>query len=221
MKALIFDKPGIDNLRFGDYPLTEPQENEVIVETKCIGINPIDYFTITGFHGTNGPTMKINPFPHIAGSEIAGTIIRKGNKTKDSLKEGDRVIIYNRIFDNTCKLCKKGYEMLCQNGGLVGVAINGGFAEYVKISDENIIKIPDNISWELAASLPVAGLTAFHAIKESNVIPGENMIIFGASGNTGHFCTQIGKILGARIIAISKKQWVKEYGADEVVSFDN
>lgn len=219
MKALFYSKPGIENLIFSDYQLTDLMENEVLIETRCMGVNPIDYYTITGIHGINGPTMKISPFPHIPGTEIAGIVKRKGPKVKSHLIEGDRVIVYNRLFDGTCKYCRNNKEMLCINGGMIGLVTNGGYAEYVKVPEYNIIKIPDELSWEVAASLPVAGLTAFHSIEESGLKADEYLLVFGGSGNTGLFCLQIGKIMGATTIAISSKAWVKDYGADFV--FEN
>ncbi len=220
MKALYFEKHGMDNLKYGDFQVPELKSTEIMLETKCLGVNPIDYFTITGIHGVNGPPMHIEPYPHIAGSEISGIVKRKGERVKNEIKEGDRVIVYNRIFDSSCRFCKKGYEMLCDNGGLVGVKTNGGFAEYVNVPSGNIIKIPDNISWELAASLPTAALTAYNAVKESKLKSSEIIVIFGSSGNTGIFCVQIGNLLGGKVIAVSKKQWLKEYGAAEVLEYN-
>lgn len=217
MKALFFNQFGIDNLLYGDYELDKLRDDEVLIETKCLGVNPIDYFTVTGFHGINGPKMNVKPIPHIPGSEIAGIVKKKGDRVKNEIKEGDRVIVYNRIFDGTCKLCRKGFQMLCNNGKLVGVMSNGGFSENFKVSEQNIIKIPDSISWELAASIPVSALTAFNAIKESDLRPGEVLVIFGGSGNTGIFCSQIGKIYGAKVISISSKQWIKDFGVDEII----
>ena len=140
-----------------------------LVETKCLGVNPIDYYTITGKHGTDGPNMKISPYPHIPGTEIAGIVKRKGIKVKNSISEGDRIVVYNRLFDGSCNYCKSNLEMLCISGGMIGVQTNGGFAEYVKIPEQNIVKIPDEINWELASALPIAGLTAYHAIIESGL----------------------------------------------------
>lgn len=220
MKALFYSKPGIENLTFSDYRLTDLKENEVLIETRCMSVNPIDYYTITGIHGIDGPTMKISPFPHIPGTEIAGIVKRKGSKVKSELVEGDRVIVYNRLFDGTCKYCINNKEMLCTNGGIIGLVTNGGFAEYVNVPIQNILPIPDQISWEVAASLPVAGLTAFHAIEESGLKAGEYLLIFGGSGNTGLFCSQIGKLMGAKTISISSKTWVKEFGPDFVFEND-
>ncbi|HKR73704.1 MAG TPA: alcohol dehydrogenase catalytic domain-containing protein [Candidatus Nitrosocosmicus sp.] len=219
MKALFYSKPGIENLTCSDYQLTDLIENEVLIETRFMSVNPIDYYTITGIHGINGPQMKISPFPHIPGTEIAGIVKRKGPRVKSEIVEGDRVIVYNRLFDGTCKYCGINKEMLCINGGMIGLVTNGGYAEYVKIPAQNILKIPDQMSWEVASALPVAGLTALNAIEESGLKAGEYLLIFGGSGNTGLFCSQIGKIMGAKTISISSKSWVADFGADFV--FEN
>lgn len=220
MKALSFTHPGLQNISFGDYQLTDLDENEVLVETKCLGVNPIDCYTITGKHGIDGPKMKISPYPHIPGTEIAGIVKQKGTKVNNSISEGDRIVVYNRLFDGTCIYCKSNLEMLCLSGGMIGIQINGGFAEYVKIPEQNIVKIPDEINWELASALPIAGLTAYNAIMESGLKKGENMLIFGGSGNTGLFCSQIGNIIGSTTISISSKKWIKDYGVDHVLKND-
>ena len=220
MKALFFNKPGIENLIFGDYRLPDIREDEVLVETKCISVNPIDYYTVTGIHGVNGPAMKVNPYPHIAGSEISGIVKSKGERVNNTIKEGDRVIIYNRVFDGICNYCINNYQMLCENGGMIGISRNGGFAEYIIVPQQNIIKIPDELDWELASGLPIAGLTAYNAIQESTLKSKDNLVIFGGSGNTGLFCTQIGKIIDAITISLSSKRWIKEYGADYILPID-
>jgi NADPH:quinone reductase-like Zn-dependent oxidoreductase len=220
MKALFYNRPGIENLIFGDYQLPDIREDEVLVEIKCTSVNPIDYYTVTGIHGVKGPAMKIKPFPHIAGSEIAGTIKSKGGRTNNTIREGDRVIIYNRVFDGICKYCKNNYQMLCETGGMIGISRNGGFAEYIIVPQQNIMKIPDELDWELASGLPIGGLTAYNAIQESTLKSKENLVIFGGSGNTGLFCTQIAKTIDTIIISLSSKPWVKEYGADYVLPID-
>ena len=110
--------------------------------------------------------------------------------------------------------------MLCENAGMVGISRNGGFAEYITVPQQNIVKIPDELDWKLASSLPIAGLTAFNAIQESTLKSKDNLVIFGGSGNTGLFCSQFGKILDAITISLSTKPWIKEYGADYVLPID-
>lgn len=220
MKAISFSQPGLHNITFSDYQTPNINENEVLVETKCIGINPIDYYTVTGLHGTDGPKMKIFPYPHIPGTEIAGVIKKIGSMTKSNISEGDRVIIYNRLFDGTCVFCRAGLQNLCDNGGMIGVQTNGGLSEYVKVPFQNIIKIPDDVEWELASALPIAGLTAYNAISQSGLKLKENLLIFGGSGNTGLFIAQIGRYIGANTISVSSKDWVSGYGADHVIKND-
>jgi NADPH:quinone reductase-like Zn-dependent oxidoreductase len=135
-----------------------------------------------------------------------------------SLKRGDRVIVHNKVFDGICDMCLGGDEMLCRNGGLIGVITNGGFAEYIAVPEKNVFKIPDNTQWELAASIPVTTLTPFHALKQAALKINEFLVIFGASGNTGMMATQFGKKMGAKVIAVSKQNWMNDFGADYIIT---
>ena len=74
------------------------------------------------------------------------------------------------------------------------------------------------MQWEIAASLPVTTLTPYHALKEAALKINEFLVIFGASGNTGMMATQFGKKMGAKVIAVSKDNWIKDFGADYVIS---
>ena len=94
---------------------------------------------------------------------------------------------------------------------------NGGFAEYIAVPEKNVFKIPNDIEWELAASLPVTTITPYHALKEAAPKVNESLLIFGASGNTGTMAIQFGKKMGAKVIAVSKDEWVKDFGADYVI----
>ncbi|EQD28781.1 Alcohol dehydrogenase GroES domain protein, partial [mine drainage metagenome] len=98
---------------------------------------------------------------------------------------------------------------------------NGGFAEYVALDEKNAVKIGDEISWEMAASIPIAALTPYHALNLAGLGRGESFVAFGASGNTGLFALQFAKEIGATVIAVSGKDWVSEYGADYIVPRDS
>lgn len=213
MKALIFEKQGTENLKVADLEKPTPKDGEVLVKIKMAGVNPIDNMVINAIPG-------LKPMPHIPGAEFAGVVEELGSGVS-SLSKGDKVTIFNRYFDGTCDMCRKGMEMLCRNGYIISVLSNGGFAEYITINARNAIKIPDGISWELAASLPVSALTPYHAIKRSGLKSGETAVILGASGNTGMFALQFAKELGAKTIAVSRKQSMSDFGADETVSSGN
>jgi len=210
MKAVIFEKAGLENLKV-KLDIEEPKitDHDVLIKVKMAGVNPIDHFAISG-------VREIKPIPHIPGAESAGEVEKTG-KHVTSLKQGDRVVVYGRVFDGTCDMCLNGYEMLCRSGGIIGVMTNGGFAEYIAVPEKNVFKIPNDIEWELAASLPVTTITPYHALKEATLKVNESLLIFGASGNTGAMAIQFGKKMGAKVIAVSKDEWVKDFGADYVI----
>jgi NADPH:quinone reductase-like Zn-dependent oxidoreductase len=213
VKALIFDKPELDNLQLRDVDVPEIGDHEVLVEVKMTGVNPIDHYGVSG-------TRPAKPMPHIPGAEFAGIVAKTGMHVTN-VKAGHRVTVYPRIFDASCDMCLSGKEMLCRNGGIIGIVTNGAFAEYAAVPANCVFPIPDDLSWEIAASLPVAALTPYHAIREAELKPNEVFAVFGASGNTGLFAVQFARKFGAEVIAITSKSWVKEYGAHHLVSHEN
>lgn len=208
MKALVFERNGLENLRISDVERPSPGHHEVLVRVVSASVNPIDYNTVVMIR-------NVKPLPHIPGAEFAGVVEEVGDHVK-SVKRGDRVVVYNRVFDGTCDMCISGYEMLCRNGGIMGVVSNGGFAEYVLVPENNVFKIGSEVDWDLAASLPVGALTSYHAIRQASVSPGDLVVVVGASGNTGIFAVQLAKMMGAKVVAVTRKQWLKDFGADEV-----
>ncbi|MFL6372315.1 MAG: alcohol dehydrogenase catalytic domain-containing protein, partial [Nitrososphaera sp.] len=213
MRAAIFDKPGIENLKIMDNVEKPGLHNfdDVLIKVKVAGVNPIDNVVVSG------SIPIVRPIPHIPGAEVSGTIDEIGNEVK-RLKKGDRVIIHNKVFDGNCDMCLSGLDMICRNGGLISVITNGGFAEYITVPERNVFKVPDGLNWDLAASLPVTGLTPFHALNEAHLKVNEFLLVFGASGNTGMIAIQLGKKMGAKVIAVSKEEeWVGDFGADYVI----
>ena len=211
MKALVFDQPGIENLKVAELKTPKPEKGQVLIKVKMAGVNPIDALVVT--------VIPTKPMPHIPGGEFAGMVEEIGDGVT-SLKVGDRVTVYSRMFDGNCDMCLSGRENLCRTGSIMSIASNGGFAEYVALDESNCVKIGNEISWEMAASLPFAALTSYHALNQAGLASGENFVAFGASGNTGLFALQFAKERGATVIAVTRKGWVSEYGADYVVQTD-
>jgi NADPH:quinone reductase-like Zn-dependent oxidoreductase len=211
MKAAIFEKPGIENLKIRqDVDKPKITDHDVLIRVKMAGVNPIDHTTVSG-------KREIKPLPHIPGAETSGVVEECGQHVK-SLMRGDRVIVYNVVFDGICDMCMGGDEMLCRNGGLLSLVTNGGFAEYIAVPEKSAFKIPDEMQWELAASMPVTTLTPYHALRQAALKINEFLVIFGASGNTGMMATQFGKKMGAKVIAVSKRNWIIDFGADYVIT---
>jgi D-arabinose 1-dehydrogenase-like Zn-dependent alcohol dehydrogenase len=212
MRAAIFERQGLEYLNVKE-DVEQPTitDHDVLIKVKAAGVNPIDYSTVSNIPG-------IKPLPHIPGAEVTGIIEKVGNHVT-ALKEGDKVVLYNSIFDGTCDMCLNGYEMLCRNGGIMGVNTNGGFADYIAASEKNVFKIPDGVQWDVAASLATTTKTPYHALKEASLKLNEFLVIFGASGNTGTMAIQFGKKMGAKVIAVSKDNWIKtDFGADYIIS---
>jgi D-arabinose 1-dehydrogenase-like Zn-dependent alcohol dehydrogenase len=212
MRAAAFEKPGLENLKIHE-DIKQPQitDHDILIKVKTAGVNPIDHFVVSG-------SREIKPqSPHIPGAEITGIVQRIG-KHVTSLKEGDRVVVYGKTFDGTCDMCLDGLEMLCRNGGIVGVVTNGGFAEYIAVPERNAFKITDDTEWDVAASLAVTTITPYHALREASLKLNEYLVIFGASGNTGLMAIQFGNKMGAKVIAVSKDNWVKDFGVQNVIS---
>jgi len=215
MKAAIFEAPGLDNLKVIDN-VDEPiiGDHDVLIKVKLAGVNPIDHIVVSGM------LPRIVPFPHIPGAESSGIVEQVGSEINDgSIRKGDRVVVYNNISDGICDMCLNGLDMICRNGGLIGAITNGGFAEYISVPERNVFKVPDKMDWEVAASLPLTSLTPYHALNEASIKLNEYLLVFGASGNTGMMAVQLGKKMGARVIAVSRDIWIKsDFGADFVIS---
>jgi NADPH:quinone reductase-like Zn-dependent oxidoreductase len=212
MRAAVFERQGLDNLNVKE-DVQQPTitDHDVLIKVKSAGVNPIDYLTVSNIPG-------IKPLPHIPGVEVTGIIEKVGDHVT-ALKEGDKVVVYNVIFDGTCDMCINGYEMLCRNAGILGVNTNGGFADYISASEKNVFKIPDNVQWDVAASLATTTKTPYHALRDASLKLNEFLVIFGASGNTGMMAVQFGKKMGAKVIAVSKDKWIKtDFGADYIIS---
>ena len=215
MKAAIFEAPGLDNLNVIDN-VDEPiiGDHDVMIKVKLAGVNPIDHIVVSGM------LPRIVPFPHIPGAESSGIVEQVGSEINDgSIRKGDRVVVYNNISDGICDMCLNGLDMICRNGGLIGAITNGGFAEYISVPERNVFKVPDKMDWEVVASLPLTSLTPYHALNEASIKLNEYLLVFGASGNTGMMAVQLGKKMGARVIAVSRDIWIKsDFGADFVIS---
>jgi len=215
MKAAIFEAPGLDNLKVIDtVDVPKVGDHDVLIKVKLAGVNPIDHFVVSGM------LPRIVPFPHIPGAESSGIVEQVGSEINDgSIRKGDRVVVHNKVFDGICDMCLNGLDMICRNGGLIGAITNGGFAEYISVPERNVFKVPDKMEWEVAASLPVTSLTPYHALNEASIKLNEYLLVFGASGNTGMIAVQLGKKMGAKVIAVSRDIRIKnDFGADFVIS---
>ena len=195
MKAVVLhENGGIDKLVYEtDFPVPEIKPNEVLVKIKATSVNRADIVIRNGYPGLN---LK---FPHIPGGDITGVIEKAGSDVKD-FKAGDRIVSWPLSVDADDLWVRKGKSSQSPSWKYYGMHINGSYAEYAGVPESSLIRLPDNISFEEAACLPVAGLTAYHAVVSIGQLqPGDTFFIWGGTSGLGNIAIQLAQSIGADI----------------------
>ena len=218
MKAVIFSKRGgIENLKYADVPTPQVGARDVLVKVRACGLNHLDIFTREGSHGVHAP------LPHIGGLEPAGEIAQTGADVRD-WRVGDRVLVGAAIICGQCEFCASGNDNLCARRKVIGVNVDGGFAEYIRVPASILLPIPDSLSFVDAAASPTAFGTAWHMLVSRAAIKrGEWVLILAAGSSVGVAGIQVAKNFDCQVIATAstdeKLRKAKELGADFVVNY--
>jgi len=195
MKAFILDKyKKGGTLRFGDMPEPVLRDDDVLVEIRAAGLNPLDSKIRDGAFK---PVLPYRP-PFILGHDMAGIVVRVGSKVR-RFKPGDEV--YARPRD-----------------GRVGT-----FAEAISVNEADLALKPKNLTMAEAAAVPLVGLTAWQALVErAGLRKGQKVLIHAGSGGVGTFAIQLAKHLGATVATTTSTanvELVKSLGADVVIDY--
>lgn len=192
--------PPPDVLQLREVATPEPAEDEVLIRMYASSVNPLDSFTIRGplfFFPKLGKLLK--PKHKIAGADLAGQVESVGRDIK-RFRPGDEV--FGASF---------------RGKGL------GGFAEYACAREDSLAPMPSNLSFEEAAAVPVAAITALQGLRDYGQIQrGQKVLIDGASGGVGTFAVQIAKSFGAEVTAVCSPRNVdraRVIGADNVIDY--
>lgn len=202
MRALVLRQHGeLDVLRVEERPRPVADTGHVVVRVGASSFNYHDVFTVRGM-----PGIKV-PMPVVIGLDLAGTVAEVGQDVA-GWAVGDRVLV-NPIYPGK---------------GLMGEMLDGGMAEYCRASAKQLIRMPDEVSFEDAASLPVAYGTAHRMlVTHRTVRAGDTVLVLGASGGVGTGCVLLAKQLGAHVVACAgsedKCRRMLEIGADEAVDY--
>jgi NADPH:quinone reductase-like Zn-dependent oxidoreductase len=208
---------GTDKLEYRtDVPVPEPTAGTVRVRIHAAALNHLDVFTLAGL-----PGITITP-PWVMGADGAGLIDKTGENVT-SVKPGDRVTVNPGLSDRTCEYCRKGEQSLCVKFRLLGEHAPGTLAEYVVVPQENVRRIADNVSFEIAAAATLANLTAWRMIvTRAQVTSSDDVLIWGIGGGVAQAAMRIAKARGARVWVTSgsdeKLERAKSLGADEVIN---
>ncbi len=203
MRALVLRQHGgLENLQVvEDHPKPKAKAGAVVIRVRASSFNYHDVFTVQGM-----PGIKV-PLPVVIGLDMAGEIVEIGEGVS-GWKVGGRVLV----------------NPLNKKKGLMGEMLDGGMAEYCLVEADQLIAMPDGVSFEEAASLPVAYGTAHRMLITHNTIrKGDRVLILGASGGVGTGCVVLSKLLGAEVIACAssaeKLEKLKAMGADEAINY--
>ncbi len=218
MKAQVFYEP--ENMKLEEVDIPTIADDEVLIKVKACGICGSDIAYYWGLSPLETPTGK---GPLILGHELAGEVVEVGKipKSLGLFKVGDRVTCEPVQYCNACEVCKRGMVNLCENKTVLGVSVDGGFAEYVKSKYTSLHKLPANVSFEEGSLIePLAD--AVYAIDNLDVSLGSFCVIFGP-GPIGNMMVQLAKSKGAgKVVLVGTRDYRlelgKDAGADEVVN---
>ena len=196
MKAIVYCDYGVSNLKLEDIAKPVPNDDQILVKVRAASVNPYDWHFIEGtpYIIRLGIGLR-KPKDTRLGVDFAGTVEAVG-KNVTSFKPGDEVF-----------------------GGR-----DGAFAEYVTPRAAGSVTLkPANLTFEQAASVNIAGMTALQAVRDkANVQPGQKVLINGASGGVGTFAVQIAKTFGADVTGVCSTRnidLVRSLGADHVIDY--
>jgi NADPH:quinone reductase-like Zn-dependent oxidoreductase len=197
MRAAVRDRFGSpDVIELRDIEKPTPADDEVLVRVRAASVNPADWYGVTGRPYVGRPAMGLlRPRSNRLGVDFAGTVDAVG-KDVTQFRPGDEVF-----------------------GGR-----DGAFAEYVCVREERaVVPKPANVTFEQAAAVPIAALTALQGLRDKGqLLPGQKVLINGASGGVGTFAVQIAKSLGAEVTGVCSTRnvdLVRSLGADHVIDY--
>ncbi|TDL31780.1 zinc-binding alcohol dehydrogenase [Jeotgalibacillus sp. S-D1] len=194
MKALLLQEAGKwKEMKVGELEKPTIESDEVLVQVKAAGLNPVDYKTGNAGH----PDWT---YPHVLGLDVSGVVKQAGDDVRD-LKPGDRVVY------------------------LSDMSKKGGFAEYAAVKSHTVSKLPESVSFEDAAALPVAAYTAYQALFfKLHIQKEKSILIHAGAGGVGGFAIQLANYAGLKVITTASEKnhsHVKQLGADYAIDYKN
>jgi len=210
MLAAICTQPG--KIVIEDVSIPVPEENQVLIEVKAVGVCRSD---VTGYMGKH----PLIPLPMIMGHECSGKIAALGPGVK-RIKVGDEVAVetFFRLCGE-CAGCRNGRYNTCKNPMIIGHNVPGAFAQYMLANANFIFPKPSEVSFEEAALTEPLSV-GVHAIKIAGIQVGERVVILGA-GAIGLFALQVAKLAGGEVTVVdvvpSKLELARKLGADHII----
>jgi NADPH:quinone reductase-like Zn-dependent oxidoreductase len=221
VKALVYEEYAPDDdykkiLKIKDVQEPKPKSNEVVFKVIVAGLNHDDIW------GMRGKPIQI-PMPHISGTDAAGQVVAVGEDVT-GIKVGDRVVSHGNLSCRVCVACTEGREYDCRYRKVWGFQTGplwGGYCEYTHLPEVNVVKIPENVSYEEAAAASMTMTTSWHMlVGRAKIRPGQIVLVMGGGSGMGTFGIQIAKLYGCDVIATASENKLEEclkLGADFAV----
>jgi alcohol dehydrogenase, propanol-preferring len=217
------DKP----LQVQELETPKPKGQQVLIKVQSSGVCHSDiHLWEGGYEGPGGQLLKTTDrgvkYPLTPGHEIAGVIDSIGEQA-EGFSKNEKVLVFPWIGEGLCPACRMGKENLCDKPRSLGIYTDGGYSEYVLVpSYRYLVKIGEELDTDTTAPLSCSALTAYGAVKNTNLTPNDNVVIVGAGG-LGLMAIQLAKaITGSRIIATDlddeKLKEAKNNGADITIN---
>jgi alcohol dehydrogenase, propanol-preferring len=217
------DKP----LQVQELVTPKPKGQQVLIKVQSSGVCHSDiHLWEGGYEGPGGQLLKTTDrgvkYPLTPGHEIAGVIYSLGEQA-EGFSKNEKVLVFPWIGEGLCPACRMGKENLCDKPRSLGIYTDGGYSEYVLVpSYRYLVKIGEELDTDTTAPLSCSALTAYGAVKNTNLTPNDNVVIVGAGG-LGLMAIQLAKaITGSRIIATDlddeKLKEAKNNGADITIN---
>ncbi|KAI1094044.1 alcohol dehydrogenase [Rostrohypoxylon terebratum] len=200
-KAAVIEAPG-KPLVIKDIELKQPGPKQVLVKVLACGVCHTDVFEAAGY--------MHNEFPRVPGHEIVGDVVAIGNEVT-RFQGGERVGgPWHGGHDSTCRQCSRGQYQMCSSAAVNGVTMDGGYAEFVLLREEAVVRVPRDVDPAETAPLLCAGVTVFNSIRKMHVEQGNVVAVLGVGG-LGHLAIQYASRMGYRTVAISSGEGKRDF----------
>lgn len=205
MRAIVYEGGGVEALEVREAPDPKPGPGEALVRVRACAMNHLDVWA----SGSATPPRG----PRILGADIAGEVAALGPGTT-GVALGDRVLVYPGIGCGHCRFCQRGDHADCRRYRLFGMpGLDGGYAELMSTDAANLVPLPESISYEDGASIPLVFITAWRMVLEkARVEPGEWVLVTAAGSGVGIAAIQIARLVGARVVTTASTEAKRQRG---------
>lgn len=222
MDAVIKTKAAPNSMEFASVPIPEITPDQVLVQIKASGICGTDH-SLFHWNEAIANSYKLS-YPSIFGHEFSGVIVEVGSRAQ-GVAVGERVTVNPILYCGQCSYCAEGIVNICDDRPFLGTDYDGGFAQYVAVKAQNIIKLPDAVSFKAAALIePLC--VAIHAVERVKPEFGQSAVVIGP-GAIGLLMLLVLKHMGVGKVIVAgagadkeRLETAKALGADYTINVD-